>query len=189
VDVYIGTAPPVRSNCTDGGTVIDVSAFAPGSYPTTAEGIASDGVTIYDRAQFDLSVGSCGNTQYYPVLGEALLDVDYHFVPDVCHGGYMWFALYDEVAANYISTVDAASAPEWQSYYGCLDSGGGRPLQFSVPFGTYTLAWIQEVVNPTTVPNPVQQACLQPSLDVQAAGIASYPVTLQPYASACPAYP
>jgi hypothetical protein len=153
------------------------------------EGVASDGVTIYDRAEFNLGVSACGNLDYYPVLGEALLNVDYHFSPDVCHGGSMWFALYDEVALDWISVVDSASTPAWKEYYACYSTAGGTPLEFSVPFGTYSLAWIQEVVNPLTAPDPVQQACLQPQFDVQAPGIAFLPVTLAPYSTACAPYP
>ena len=191
VDIYIGNAPAIRRPCTDYGAVIDTSAFAPGTYPTTVEGVDPDGVTILDRAQFNLSVSECGNTDYYPVLGETLLNVDYHFgVPgtasDVCHGGYMWYALFDEVAGGYISVVDQNSAPGWKNYYGCYSTASGRPLQFSVPFGTYTLDWIQEVVNPTTTPNPVQQACVQPSIEARVAGVINYPVTLAAYAGVCP---
>jgi hypothetical protein len=185
VDAYIGTASPVRASCSDGAMVIDTSRFAPGTYPATVEGIGTDGVSIYDRAQFNLTVSECGNTAYYPVLGESLLNVDYHFSPDVCHGGYMWFALYDEVAQGYISVVDVNSAPAWKEYYGCYSTAGGTPLAFAVPFGTYTLDWIQEVVNPLTAPDPVQQACRQPSIEARVIGTVDYPVTLAPYVAAC----
>jgi hypothetical protein len=186
VDVYVGTSQPYRFPCTDGGAVIDLTPFAAGTYPTTVEGVGSDLVTIYNRARpLDLTVTSCGGGQYYPVLGEGLLDIDYHFSPDVCTpGGYMWFALYDEVAGNYISTVNASTpvvSPDytvWQTYYGCYSTGGGTPLRFPVPFGTYTLAWIQEVVSPLASPAAVQQACVQPSVQVTSAGTTLYPVML-----------
>lgn len=185
VDVYIGTASPVRSSCFDGAVVIDTSRFAPGTYPATVEGVAADGVTIYDRAQFNLTVSDCGNRDYFPVLGETLLNIDYHFgVPgtasDVCHGGSMWFALYDEVAKGYITVVDANQGT-WRDYYTCPAN-----IEFAVPFGTYTLDWIQEVVNPLTAPNPVQQACRQAPVDAMTSGTVSYPVTLAPWAGACP---
>ncbi len=193
VDVYIGNARGVRFNCLDGAGVIDVSGFAPGTYPVTVEGVAADG-TIYDRAlPFNVAVGSCGGSAYYPVLGEANLNVDYHFTPDVCTAGaYMWFALYDEVAGNYISVVDAGSSAAWKTTYGCYSAGGGTPLTFPVPFGTYTLAWIQEVTNPLTSPAAVQQACVQPAFVVDAAGTANLPVTLVDNTASpavCPAYP
>jgi hypothetical protein len=191
VDVYIGSTQPVRFNCTDYAGSIDVSRIAVGTYSTTVEGIASDGVTILDRARpFNVYVGDCGDHSYYPVLGEGLLNIDYHFAPvDACHGGSMWFALYDEVAQNYISAVDPSSTNYWKAYYACYSTSGGTPLEFSVPFGSYTLAWIQEVQNPTTSPNPAWQACVQAPLDVNGSGTTFLPVTLSAYAGTCPAYP
>jgi hypothetical protein len=175
VDIYIGDAPVITRACTDSGAVIDVSAFAPGVYPVTVEGIGADGY-IYDRSRpFTVTVGECGDSYAAPVLGEALLDIAYGFSPNVCHGGYMWYALYDEVAGFYISVVDAKSG-SYRDAYDC--PGLVTSLQFSVPFGTYTLAWIQEVVDPLVTAVPVQQACVQPSVDVTGPGTVLYPVTL-----------
>lgn len=195
IDVYIGSAQPLRFKCVDGGGIIDLRGFAPGTYPTTVEGIGADGI-IYDRAQFDLTVSDCGNRQYYPVLGEATLTIDYHFSPDVCHGGYMWFSLYDEVASSPIATVNFDTLPaSWKSNYGCWDSSGaGTPIQFSVPYGDYTLAWIQEVMNPQAAVaanvTPVQQACAQPTISIIGAGNVSLPVTLSSnVATSCAPYP
>ncbi len=194
VDIYFdGTSGSWRFDCVAGLAVLDVAGFAPGVYPVTVEGIGSDGL-IYDRSlPFSVTVGECGDFYAAPVLGEALLNIDYHFVPDVCHGGSMWFALYDEVAQDYISVVDAQSDPAWKEYYGCWDSGGGgTPLEFPVPFGTYTLAWIQEVVNPLTAPTAVQQACVQAPFDVASPGVAFLSVVLADNTvapQACPVYP
>jgi len=190
VDIYIGDAPVVTRPCADYGAVIDVSAFAPGVYPVVVEGIGAD-FYIYDRSRpFDVTVGECGDSYAAPVLGEALLDVAYGFSPtNVCHGGFMWYALWDEVAGFYISVVDAASGA-YRDDYDC--PGQVKPLQFSVPFGTYTLAWIQEVVDPLVTAVPVQQACVQPSVDVTGSGTTLYPVTLVDNTVTplvCPAYP
>jgi hypothetical protein len=154
VDVYIGSASPVRFNCTDYGGTIDVSGFTPGSYWTTVEGVGA-GNLIYNRAQFNVAVGDCGGGRYYPVLGEAVLRIDYHFgstlATDVCYGGgagYMWFDLRDEVTGQPISKIDTASStspPSWRNRYAC-----GSPIEFPVPFGSYTLLGIQEVVSPLT---------------------------------------
>jgi hypothetical protein len=198
VDVYFdGTSWSARYDCSAGGALIDVSGFAPGVYPVTIEGIGSDQSTIYDRAQFDVTVHECGGSAYYPVLGEAMLEIDYHFSPDVCHGGYMWYALYDEVAGQYLSAVYFDTQPDtWKDYYGCYSATGGTPLSFPVPFGRYTLAWIQEVMNPLAAfevdVNPVQQACVQPPVDVTGPGITYYPVTLVDNTvtpTSCPVYP
>jgi hypothetical protein len=195
IDVYIGDAQPLRFPCLDYGVVIDTSRFAPGTYPTTLEGIGADGL-IYDRAQFDLAVSDCGDRQYYPVLGEATLTIDYHFAPDVCHGGYMWFSLYDEVAFGPIASVNFDTLPaSWKSHYGCWDSANnGTPIQFSVPYGSYTLAWIQEVMNPQAAlaadVTPVQQACAQPTIAISGAGNVNLPVTLSSSVSTtCAPYP
>ena len=165
VDVYIGTASPVSFPCSAGGAVIDTSRFAPGTYSTTVEGVyvdpATSLATIYDRAFFNLTVSECGNQDYYPVLKEGILEVDYHFAPvDACHGGSMWFALYDETARQDISIIDGNSDPYWKSYYGCYSTVSGTPLSFPVPYGPYTLRGIQEVVNPlTTAPVSVYELC------------------------------
>jgi hypothetical protein len=194
VDVYFdGTSWSARYNCNAGAALIDVSGFAPGVYPVTVEGVGSDQVTIYDRAQFNVTVQECTGSAYYPVLGEAMLDIDYHFgVPgtpaDVCHGGSMWYALFDEVAQGYISSVELGSDPAWKDYYSC----GGTPVTFSVPFGRYTLAWMQEVQDPLTAPVAVYQACVQPPVDVTGPGTTFYPVTLSDNTVApftCPVYP
>lgn len=173
VDVYVGGGRGVRFPCSDGVGVVDVSGLAPGAYPTTVEGIASDGKTIYDRAlAFDVTVADCGNAVYYPVLGEGTLEIDYHFAPtDACHGGYMWFALRDETAGADISIIDGNSTPYWQTYYGCYSVGGGTALRFPVPFGPYTLRGIQEVANPTTAPVSLYEMCSPSGLSVLAPGL------------------
>jgi hypothetical protein len=190
VDVYINDALVANRPCTDYGATIDVSHLAPGPYPVVVEGLGADGY-IYDRSlPFDVSVGECGDSYAAPVLGEALLDIAYGFSPNVCHGGYMWYALWDEVAGLYISVVDAASGA-YRDDYDC--PGLVKPLQFSVPFGSYTLAWIQEVVDPLATAVPVQQACVQlPPLVVDGPGTFNYPVTLVDNTVTplvCPAYP
>ncbi len=206
VDVYFnGTAVGPRFACTGYGAIIDLGGIAPGSYEAIVEGTDSSG-TIWNRSNpFTVTVSDCGDRRYAPVLGEGLLDIDYHFgaagsAGDVCHGGSMWYGLYDEVAGFYISGVDyntpQGPPPDnivYQDYYGCYDAAGGRPLQIAVPFGTYTLAWLQEVTNPRSPSYAaVQQACVQPPFDLTAAGISSMPVTMGPYTAgtaACPAYP
>jgi hypothetical protein len=173
VDVYIGAASPVRAYCVDGLVVVDTSRFAPGVYATVAEGIASDAAgTIYDRGQFDLTVSDCGGGRYYPVLGEALLNIDYHFAPvDQCHGGSMWFALHDDVAGQLLSSIDLGSSAAWKTAYGCYSTGSGTPLQFRVPFGTYTLQGIQEVLDPITAPVSLYETCTPTTLAVHAPGV------------------
>jgi hypothetical protein len=202
VDVYIGSTQPVRFNCADYAGVIDVSRVGVGTYSTTVEGIASD-ETILDRARpFSVSVGDCGDQPYYPVLGEGLLNIDYHFAPvDACHGGSMWFALRDETTGQDISVVDAATPvvpPDytvWQTYYGCYACDTsvppvcqGRALRFPVPFGPYTLRGIQEVVNPLTAPVSAYEMCTPSSFTVNAPGTTFTPPDLLqtlPGAPAC----
>jgi hypothetical protein len=202
VDVYFnGTRVGPHSACSSGGAILALTGIAPGNYEAIVEGTDSVG-TIWDRSNpFTVTVSDCGDRRYAPVLGEGWLNVDYHFgtagsATDVCHGGFMWFALRDEVANNWISAVDASTpvgpppgSIVYQNYYGCYDAFGGRPLKVPVPFGTYTLAWLQEVQTPLTTPNPVQQACVQPPFHLTAAGTSSMPVTMGPYSGACPAYP
>jgi hypothetical protein len=201
VDVYFnGTRVGPHFACNAGGAVIDLGGIAPGTYEAIVEGTDSNG-TIWNRSNpFTVTVSDCGDRRYAPVLGEGWLNVDYHFTGsggDVCHGGFMWYALRDEVANNWIRFVDASSvpvAPDFigKDYYGCFDPAGGRALKIQVPFGTYRLAWIQEVLTPLTTPNPVQQACLQPVFQVSASGTSSMPVTMGPYTTGtleCPAYP
>jgi hypothetical protein len=169
VDVYIGTSFRLLSlPCTDYYAPIDLSGIPPGIYPTTVEGIASDGTTIYDRAQFDLTVAECGGGAYYPVLAEGLLNIDYHFgapgtPSDVCHSASssMWFALYDEVAGQMISIIDLSSTSAWKTAYPC-----GSAIEFSVPFGTYTLDGIQEVTDPLGTPTSIWETCTPTTLDV-----------------------
>jgi hypothetical protein len=188
VDIYIGTAQPIRYNCSSGGADIDVSGFAPGSYPVTVEGVDVDGVII-DRALFNVRVGDCGGSLYSAVLAEGRLEIDYHFAPvDACHGGYMWFALQDDTTDQDISIVDAATpvAPPdytvWQNYYGCYSSPtSGTPLRFPVPYGPYTLRGIQEVVNPLTTPVSAYEMCTPSSFTIGAPGITLFtpPALLQ----------
>jgi hypothetical protein len=191
VDVYIGSTQPLRFNCTDYAGSIDVSRIAVGTYTTTVEGIASDGVTIIDRARpFDVSVSDCNDHSYYPVLGEGLLDIDYHFAPvDACHGGSMWFALRDETTGQDISIIDGNSTDYWKSHYGCFSTGGGTPLSFAVPFGPYTLRGIQEVLNPLTAPVSAYEMCTPSGFTVNAPGTTTFtpPDLLQtlPGAPAC----
>jgi hypothetical protein len=200
VDIYFnGTAVGPRFACTAYGAVLDLGGIAPGTYEAIVEGTDVDG-KIWNRSNpFTVTVSDCNDRRYSPVLGEGLLDIDYHFAPvDECHGGAMWYGLYDEVAGFYIRGVDYSTvpaAPDYigSDYYGCFDAAGGRALQIPVPFGTYTLAWIQEVVDPLSASHAaVQQACVQPPFHVTGAGTSSMPVTLGPYSAgtaACPVYP
>jgi hypothetical protein len=211
VDVYFnGTRVGPHFACNAGGAVIDLGGIAPGTYEAIVEGTDSNG-TILDRSNpFTATVSDCGDRRYAPVLGEGWLDIDYHFgAPgsgsDVCHGGSMWYGLYDEVAGLYTRGVDYRTVPvppdyvEYRDYYGCYTpaAGGqpasGRPLQIAVPFGTYTLAWLQEVVDPLLPSHAaVEQACVQPPFHLSAAGVTSMPVTMGPYSTgtpACPVYP
>jgi hypothetical protein len=206
VDIYFdGTPVGPHFACNAGRAVIDLGGIAPGTYTAIVEGTDSNG-TIWDRSNpFTVTVSDCGDRRYAPVLGEGWLDIDYHFTPDVCHFGSMWYALYDDVAGSWISAVDYNTVPvapdyvEYRDYYGCYTpaSGGapatGRALQVAVPFGTYTLAWLQEVVNPlSTAHVAVQQACIQPPFHLTGAGTSSLPVTMEPYTSTtpkCPVYP
>jgi hypothetical protein len=211
VDVYFnGTPVGPRFACTASGAVIDLGRIAPGTYQAIVEGTGADG-TIWNRSNpFTVTVSDCGDRRYAPVLGEGWLDVDYHFgaagsAGDVCHGGAIWYGLYDEVANFYISGVDFNTVPvgpdyvEYRDYYGCYTAASGatpatgRPLQIPLPFGTYTLAWIQEVFDPLSASHAaVQQACVQPPFHLTSAGISSMPVTMGPYSAgtpACPVYP
>lgn len=176
VDVYVGNAGALRYNCSAGGAVIDVSRFAPGSYPVTVEGVASDGTTIYDRALFNVTVSDCGNRQYFPVLAEGTLDIDYHFAPtDACHGGYMWFALKDDTTGQDISVIDAASSDYWKSYYGCYTAVSGTPLRFPVPYGPYTLRGIQEVINPLSASYySAYEMCTPSAFTINAPGMTTF---------------
>jgi hypothetical protein len=198
VDLYIGSAGPVSFRCADDQGVVDLSAFAPGVYPATLEGLGADG-TIYDRAQFNVTVGDCGGGRYYPVLGEATLNVDYHFgstaATDVCYGGgqgYIWFALWDEVAGGWLSRITTSSStafPSWRDHYAC-----GTSVQFPVPFGTYTLRGIQEVINPlTSTPTAVAETCTATSVVVDHLGVGTVtyltPPDLRPPSSALACYP
>jgi len=197
VDVYIGSAGPVSFRCADYQGVVDLSAFAPGTHQATVEGIGADGV-IYDRAQFNVTVGDCGGGRYNPVLGEAMLDIDYHFGPtpgtDVCYGGgqgYIWFALWDEVAGAWLSRITTSSStafPSWRDHYAC-----GTSVQFPVPFGSYTLQGIQEVTSPLTTPTAVAETCTATGVVVDHLGVGTVTYLTPPYllppSSALACYP
>jgi hypothetical protein len=180
VDVYIGSAAAVRFHCTDYGGTIDVSGLTPGRHPTTVEGVDSTGVII-DRAQFDVVVGDCGGTVYAPVLGEAVLQIDYHFgTPgtgaDLCYAtagtSFMWFDLWDDVAGQALSSITTATSttyPSWRDHYAC--GALGPPISFSVPFGSYTLKGIQEVVSPISAPAAVAESCTPTTVTVDRFGV------------------
>jgi hypothetical protein len=55
-----------------------------------------------------------------------------------------------------------------------------------VPFGSYELDWMQEVVTPTTAPTPKFQACGPIPVTVTAAGVKALQVAMTPYTAACP---
>jgi hypothetical protein len=190
VDVRLGAAPPVRFDCTQLGGTVPLSGLSPGPHPTTVEGLGPDGTTVRLRAQLEVTAPACGDSPYSPMLGEALLNVAYDFSPvDACHGGAIWFTLYDEVSRTYVSAVYPPSSDFWKSYFACPAGAARTPLSFFVPFGRYTLAWIQEVMTPLTSPSPAWQACGVGPFTIDAPGIANLPVTLTPWASPCPAYP
>jgi hypothetical protein len=190
VDLYIGPMQPVRVACTNYGTTIDVSNLAPGSYPVTVEGIDADGTTIWSRDQFPVSVGDCGgNATYTARPGEGTLALDYFYpVGGTCSGGYMWYSLFDVVAKQTISAIYGASSTTDKTRYLC----GNYPpppayqIEIAVPFGTYELDWIQEVVNPTTTAVPVYQACGPISQAVTGVGVTPLTVGMTPWTAACP---
>jgi hypothetical protein len=181
VDIYVATLPPVRAPCASHVATVDTSGLAPGSYVATVEGIDADGATIWSRDQFSVTVGSC-NPSYTARPGEGTLELAYAYPNGVgCSSGYMWYSLFDEVAGQTISAIYAGSLAIFKTFYACGDS-----VQVAVPFGTYTLDWMQEVQNPTTVPTPVMQACGPVRAAVSAPGVTSMPVGMTAYVAACP---
>jgi hypothetical protein len=184
VDIYIGTAGGLRYICSDGGAVIDVSRFAPGVYPTTVEGIGADGWPR-NRYEFDVTVNDCRNQAYYPVLGEAQLRIDYALPGGVCSANpsYLWFSLID----------DATGIPIWwanqqlnATQYDCNNPLVNEIL-LDVPFGNYTLDWIQEInySGPGGTAVALQQNCTNQPVAVTGIGITSLPVTLAPPVGLC----
>ncbi len=164
VDVYIGYGvSPVTFRCADYGGTIDVGGFVPGRYPTTVEGVDSAG-TIINRAQFDVVVGDCGGTLHAAVLKEAMVRVDYHFATpgtpaDACSGAggstdVIWFSLWDEVASQPASVINAGSSSAWKVAYPC-----GTAIEFPLPVGAYRLLGVQEVFNPLSGPTSVNETC------------------------------
>jgi hypothetical protein len=175
VDVYIGNATrPITFPCAAYGGVIDVSGLGLGTYTTTVEGLDASG-NIIDRAQFNLSVNSCGGTSYFPVLAEGMLEIDYHFAPvDACHNGSMWFALQDDTTGQDIFRIDANTPASRLDDYPCYSTASGVPLRFAVPFGSYTLRGLQEVQNPLTAPVSVYQECIPTRVSVYSAGTTTF---------------
>jgi hypothetical protein len=201
VDVYVnGSSRPLSFNCADGRAPLDMSGFAPGSYPVTVEGVGAGGSIIYLRDQFNITVGQCGAGTDLAMLREGLLNLDYHFgtpgtAADVCYGsgtGYIWFDLWDEVANQAISSITTrtnATAPSPRDQYAC-----GAQVEFPVPFGTYTLRGIQEVVAPLTAPLSVAESCSLTSATVDRLGTATVtyltpPYLVPPVAGAAACYP
>jgi hypothetical protein len=204
VDVWIaGATHSVLAGsfrCLDGVGTVDVSGFTPGGYTATVEGVASDG-TIQDRGIFPVAVNDCGVALYAPELGQGLLNIDYHFgtpgtAADVCYGsgtGYIWFDLWDEVANQAIFSISTATStvpPSRRDQYAC-----GAQVEFPVPFGTYTLRGIQEVVAPlTTAPYSVAESCSPTRVTVDRLGNATVtyltpPDLVPPAAGASACYP
>jgi hypothetical protein len=179
VDIYVGNSQPLSFRCSDGAASLDMSGYQPGSYPVTVEAVDAGG-EIYYRDLFRISVSDCGGDTNLAVLGEGLLNLDYHFgapgtAADVCYGsgsGSIWFDLLDEVTGRPITNITTATStasPSWRDHYAC-----GDPVQFAVPFGTYTLRGIQEVVAPlTSAPLSVAESCSPTSATVDRLGTAT----------------
>jgi hypothetical protein len=165
--------------CAAGGAVIDVSGLPLGTHLATVEGIGADG-WIYDRAEFDVVVGDCGGSAYYPVLGEGQLRIAYALPGNQCtaNPSYLWFSLIDDVTGLPIWWADASINA---ARYDCNDPLTNDIL-LDVPFGSFTLDWIQEV-NASGL--AVQQNCVDQQALVNGAGITSLPVTLSAPGAAC----
>ena len=168
VDVYLDGSLVGSAPCSAGGGVFDVSGFSRGTHLATVEGVDSVGTYIYDRDQFSVSVPDCGVGASYPaVLAEGTLNLDYHFgtpgtAADLCYaaGSSMWFYLRDEVSGQPLSVIDTGSSAYWKTAYPCGDPS--KPVEFSVPYGSYTLLGIQEVSDPLGIsagPLSVAEAC------------------------------
>ena len=150
----------------------------------TVEGIAPDGTTIVDRAQFTATTVACGDMPYAIDPGEGYVGIDYSFSPSGgcgAAGSSMWFSVEDDVAGNVIaSATSAASATR----YACgVADASGHLIDFSLPLGSYTLSWIEEVAGAGTAsPVVVNENCAGPGFAINGPGWTEVPVVLAPLA-------
>jgi hypothetical protein len=179
VDVWMNGTYVDRFACSQGGATI--VNLAQGTYDVTVEGIAADGVTIINRDQFAASVGSCGTSTYAARPGEGWLRVDYSISPvNTCGGGYIWYSVFDEVAGQVISAIGDTSSSLDKTLFFCP-----AEVRFPVPYGTYTLDWIQEVASPTTTPTALHQQCSPTTVNVNGPGITALAVVMGPVTGSC----
>jgi hypothetical protein len=170
VDLYFNGQFVDRYACSQGGATVPVAS---GTFDVTVEGIAPDG-TIINRDQFTASVRSCGTTTYAARPGEGDLRIDYSIAPvNSCGGGYIWFSLYDEVAGQVISAIGDTSSSVDKTLFFCP-----AEVRIPVPYGTYTLDWIQEVATPLTAPTALHQQCSPTTVSVNGPGVTALPVVM-----------
>ncbi len=167
VDVYYDGSFAGEFSCALYGQTF---TSAPGSHSLIVEGLDANG-TIIARDSFVTSVASCGDTPANAVAGEGWMNLDYHFYPtDQCSGGYMWFAIHDDVANATAALVNGNNYP---TRYYCPAT-----IEFPLPYGDYTLQWIQEVANPITSPTVLNQQCADQAFSITAPGLTTVSPTL-----------
>jgi hypothetical protein len=153
VDVFIDGVPSGRVDCFAYGATFD--GVPSGMHSLVVEGIvggtsAGGGTVVTRDWRNSQSLESCGDTALSVDPGQADLRVDYLTDLGSCCGNptYIWYSLTDEITG--LPAIDAGTFLE--SGIGATDSCSRKTskacnssLQFTVPYGSYTLDWLSEM--------------------------------------------
>ncbi len=154
----------------------------PGSHAIVVEGLDSGGAIIA-RDSYYATVNACGDSFTSANATEGFVRIDYTIAPvNQCGGGYMWFAIHDDVANVTAAVIDQTSLASDKTLYAC----GSTTILFPLATGSYSLRWIQEVGTPTTTPVALHEYCTPTPFSIAGPGTQPVAVTLGTGVTGCP---
>lgn len=162
VDLWLdGEAAGLGMACAQGAATF--AGLAAGSHTFTIQGRAATGQLLYQEWGL-AELGACGETRVTSRPGAGYLRIGYSTPGGLCHDpsdptmtpGYVWYQLQDSLGAT-VSVVNASQSP---TALECQTPAGQPEVNLTLPYGLYTLRWIQVVSHPTTSPLATYQHCV-----------------------------
>jgi hypothetical protein len=184
VDLFYDTFAVGRFPCGDYGVTLDDSqgGLTPGQHAILVEGVDAGGAIVV-RDNYYANVASCGASGTTANAAEGYVRLDYTMSPvNACGGGYMWFAIHDDVANVTAAAIDQSSTSAQKTAYAC---GPTPVIEFPLAAGDYTLQWIEEVATPLAAPTALHEKCTPTAFSIAGPGTHPVPVTLVNATTGC----
>ncbi len=183
-----GQAAGLGMDCAQGAATF--GGLKTGPHGFTVQGLSAAGAVLY-QDWGTLSVDGCGETRVALRPGAGYLRIGYATSTGLCWAagdglqlqGFMWYLVQDQTTGQAVSIVNATNAP---AALACQADPAQATITVPLPWGLYSLRWIQDVRDPVSAsPVPVYQACTPLDVTLHAPGVTPLDVVLTPVTGPC----